>query len=1023
LFLLITSATTIRAEADAFHNGFIPPHLSGFPGGGRSLNSGPARADNSHCALLIPGPGKSSSRDHAFGVFNGIQNQFQDGFTCITFRSVDDAFKAARDKYGLPRPKNNPDAKEQSNLAVVLLGTTRNIAQEYNLPKDVLINGLPLIDTFKTIIGTVCPDFITPSNCKVEKYRSYNGRCNNLDNPTWGSKNNVFKRRLPPDYADGIDAPRAGRGGYPLPSARVVSAHLHRDEGHHDHAITIMTVAWGQAIDHDFTLTAETKNDLKKEPKCCEGEHNPACLPIPVPDKDPFFSLFKRNCINVVRSLPGVRYGCKLGPRAQTNSVTAYIDANWVYGSDEETAKRIRLGRGGLMKSLPVFREYGMKDLLPLKLEEPEDGCIRPNRDVYCFDAGDGRVNEQLVLAVVHTMMMREHNRIATELYKINPHWDDETLYQETRHIISAQIQHISYNEFLPMVLGKDVMTKYGLILEKHGYFDGYDPKIDVSMSANFVTSAFRFGHSLLPSTVERWSPGNKYIASQRLSEMLRQPYDLYKGGWCDQYIMGLTNQVAQAMDDAVTQEVTNHLFQEPDKKWGMDLAAINMQRGREHGVPSYNQFREFCGLPKAYKFDDLLGSMSNKTVRRYGDIYRHPDDIDLWSGGVSERPLPGSMVGATFSCLIGLTFKELRYGDRFWYENRGYPSSFTPEQLEEIRKIKLSRIICDNSDDIKVMQVYAMVLPDHEINPRVPCNSGILPRMDLTKWRDPHGPHPRPPAQPLPLVEINPLILPPGTKQHFEFPRGNLSVMKATLSRLPTITNNPKSVSQASHPPSPLPPPPPTPPHTPPHIPALSPPSPPQPTPPHVPALSPPSTSHFHVHSPQPIPFTQPKPHPPTPALPTGGIKTPPTFGPVKPSSEIHILEGHPPSPPVPPKPYPSFNNAPKPLAPSYGAPDPIPNVIHNEHSHVSLEDPVPEPIGHAPSPSYGAPKPLPEPHHHIEPSSRPDVHVNFDAPYEYCQGHFTPLPPNYGRPAKHGHRARKNPFERFLGMIGING
>lgn len=69
--------------------------------------------------------------------------------------------------------------------------------------------------------------------------------------------------------------------------------------------------------------------------------------------------------------------------------------------------------------------------------------------------------------------------------------------------------------------------------------------------------------------------------------------------------------------------QVTNHLFQEPDRRWGMDLAAINMQRGREHGVNSYNAYREFCGLPRARTFYDLLGTMTNKTVKRYQDVYR----------------------------------------------------------------------------------------------------------------------------------------------------------------------------------------------------------------------------------------------------------------------------------------------------------------------------------------------------------------------------------------------------------------
>jgi peroxidase len=98
---------------------------------------------------------------------------------------------------------------------------------------------------------------------------------------------------------------------------------------------------------------------------------------------------------------------------------------------------------------------------------------------------------------------------------------------------------------------------------------------------------------------------------------------------------------------------------------------------------------------------------------------------------------ISGAMVGPTFACIIGRQFRNLRYGDRFWYENGGWPSSFTLEQLAEIRRAKLSRILCDNSDELESVQVYAMVLPDHEINPRVPCKSGVLPRIDLTKWKD----------------------------------------------------------------------------------------------------------------------------------------------------------------------------------------------------------------------------------------------------------------------------------------------
>lgn len=63
----------------------------------------------------------------------------------------------------------------------------------------------------------------------------------------------------------------------------------------------------------------------------------------------------------------------------------------------------------------------------------------------------------------MHTMMMRYHNKLATSLQEVNPHWDDETVYQETRHIMVALLHHITYTEFLPVVLGRSTMDKYSL--------------------------------------------------------------------------------------------------------------------------------------------------------------------------------------------------------------------------------------------------------------------------------------------------------------------------------------------------------------------------------------------------------------------------------------------------------------------------------------------------------------------------------------------------------------------------------
>lgn len=196
-----------------------------------------------------------------------------------------------------------------------------------------------------------------------------------------------------------------------------------------------------------------------------------------------------------------------------------------------------------------------------------------------------------------------------------------------------------------------------------------------------------------------------------------------------------MVNQRAGRMDPTLTTEVTNHLFEKPGKFFGIDLAAINIQRGRDMGVPGYNHFRDYCGLPRAKYFEDLTGVFSNKTLLRLSQLYKHVDDIDLWTAGISEYPIQDGLVGPTFACLIARQFVNLRRGDRFWYENDGYPPQFTLEQLDELRKATAARLVCDNSDDIDTIQASAMLVADPYTNPRVPCAS--LPYIDLSKWKE----------------------------------------------------------------------------------------------------------------------------------------------------------------------------------------------------------------------------------------------------------------------------------------------
>lgn len=110
--------------------------------------------------------------------------------------------------------------------------------------------------------------------------------------------------------------------------------------------------------------------------------------------------------------------------------------------------------------------------------------------------------------------------------------------------------------------------------------------------------------------------------ASKKLSDLIRRPFDLYRAGAIDEYLMGLMNQVAQAMDDSITQEVTNNLIKKPGQGFGFDLVSFNIQRGRDFGLPGYMEYRRYCGLTVANRFEDMAGFMPNSTIQRYQTIY-----------------------------------------------------------------------------------------------------------------------------------------------------------------------------------------------------------------------------------------------------------------------------------------------------------------------------------------------------------------------------------------------------------------
>lgn len=299
------------------------------------------------------------------------------------------------------------------------------------------------------------------------------------------------------------------------------------------------------------------------------------------------------------------------------------------------------------------------KEALPQGNQERDCRSTLFDQKKKCFVAGDERSNEQPGLTVLHTILLREHNRLAGQLHRINNFWTDEQLYQEARRILIAKLQHVIFNEWLPVVLGCETMAKHGLMPRKSGYEENYDDSCDPSISQEMSTAAFRFGHTLIRSHFPRMNElYNNMSDPVAIKDHFSNPTPLYDQnvGHLESLLMGLLGAESMAFDRHITDSVRNHLFAKPGGPLtGLDLPAVNIQRARDHGVPGYNQYRwpphsltnspllrVLAGLRKARSFEDLRDTMDPSSVAALRTVYSHVDDIDIFPGIMSERPMKG---------------------------------------------------------------------------------------------------------------------------------------------------------------------------------------------------------------------------------------------------------------------------------------------------------------------------------------------------------------------------------------------
>lgn len=391
-----------------------------------------------------------------------------------------------------------------------------------------------------------------------------------------------------------------------------------------------MLMQWGQFLDHDITFTPMAVSNARfSDGRHCNEtcENQSPCFPIDVPLGDPRIHRFK--CLGFTRSSSmcgtGVTSGFlhRVAARQQLNQITSYIDASNVYGSSDEEANNLRdlTNERGFLK-VGITPRNG-RSFLPYNIHAPVDCQIDPNRaHIPCFIAGDHRANEQLGLLSLHTIYMREHNRMAEVLLRNNPHWDGDHVYHETRKIIGATMQHITYSHWLPKILGEHGMKMLGT-------YQGYNPNKDPTILNVFATAAFRFGHSLIQPIIYRLDEQFQQTeyGNLPLHKAFFAPYRLVEEGGVDPILRGLFHigMKKPEPDHLLNTELTERLFRLAHAV-ALDLAALNIQRGRDHGLPSYNSFRQYCNLTEARSFTDFRREIQNVDIlRKLKELYGHP--------------------------------------------------------------------------------------------------------------------------------------------------------------------------------------------------------------------------------------------------------------------------------------------------------------------------------------------------------------------------------------------------------------
>ncbi len=481
--------------------------------------------------------------------------------------------------------------------------------------------------------------------------RSYTGVGNNVKTPSFGMGEGLLTRAASADYADGFGQLRVG------PNPRVISntvcatsSPLASIAG-----LSNMCWIWGQFVDHELDLTktnsAETAN-------------------MTTPPTDAFPDL----TIAFERSVH--QFGVT-GPRQMVNSISSFLDATNVYGGNEARANVLRLLDGtGKLKT----QQNNGRTLLPFNTFGLPNASPQGSDPTTFFAAGDIRANENVGLTGLHTIFATEHNRLCDEIVANTPGnvGKGEVIYQQARRLVTGFMQAITYNEFLPALFGASGLAPYA----------GYDDTVDASVRTEFSTVGYRLGHTMVAGDFQIGAGP----ATLALRNAFFTPSYIVTNGVAE-ILEGSTQTLMNEINHEIVDDLRNFLFITPGGGNMLDLASLNIQRGRDHGIPPYNLVRAAYGLPMAATFADITSDvpLQGKLSTAYDGII---GDVDAWVAALCEDHVSGAQVGSLILAILVDQFSRIRDGDRYYFET---DLLLTDEEKTTVRSTTLADVLRRN--------------------------------------------------------------------------------------------------------------------------------------------------------------------------------------------------------------------------------------------------------------------------------------------------------------------------------------